>query len=232
MKITVRKQKVVIDGYVNAVDRFSRPLFEGFIGRFIEKVLPNAFKRAIARAKNIEVLLNHDETRKLAETADGSAKIYEDNVGLRAVVEITDAEVVQKAKEGKLRGWSFGFSNPSDTQSTNADGVIERVITDLDLHEVSIIDDRALPAYIGTSIEARAIGTTTIETRIGADTEIDTRTDDAGEQDDTQGDKPTEKDTQNPESKDKGDKDAEREAKAKLESERIARDNAIKVASI
>jgi len=115
VKITVRSNKVIIDGYVNAVDRFSRPLPPemgvGMVARFVEKVLPNVFKKAIARARNIEVLLNHNPDRKLADTASGTAKVIEDNVGLRATVEITDPEVIAKARAGKLRGWSFGFSD-------------------------------------------------------------------------------------------------------------------------
>jgi len=186
MKIEIRKSKegvesVIIEGYVNAVDRFSRPLADGVIGRFIEKILPNVFKKAIQRAKNIDVYLNHDESRKLASTSEGTATIVEDNVGLRATVEITDKEVIDSARAGKLRGWSFGFSDPEDDQSTNKDGLIERVIKALTLHEVSIIDDKALPAYIGTSIEARSINDVSVEIRAGSDTEIDTNdTSDSG----------------------------------------------------
>lgn len=228
MKITIRKDKVVIDGYVNAVDRFSRPLFESPIGRFVEKILPNVFKKAIARARNIDVLLNHDENRKLASTSEGTAKIYEDNVGLRATVEVSDPEVIEKAKAGKLRGWSFGFSDPEDDQTTNKDGLIERVVKKLTLHEVSIIDDRAMPAYFGTSIETRSIDGTTVEIRTGTDTEIETREDDAngGEE------KPKPK-TDTTQSDDANGGDAkDEEAKAQLETERLQREADIREASI
>lgn len=225
MKITVRADKVIIDGYVNAVDRFSRPLFEGAIGRFIEKILPNVFKRAIAKAKNIEVLLNHDPSQKLADTASGTAKIYEDNVGLRATVEITDEAVIKKARAGKLRGWSFGFSDAEDEQRTNSDGIIERTIKALTLHEVSIIDDRAMPAYFGTSIEARSIDDRNLEVRTGDDTEIDTEV----REDETQTPKD---DTKIPDSVNKGNTADEEAKKAELEQQRIARDNAIREASI
>lgn len=228
MKITVRKDKVVIDGYVNAVDRFSRPLFEGAVGRFIEKVLPNVFKKAIQRSRNIDVLLNHDENRKLASTSEGTAKIYEDNVGLRATVEVSDPEVIEKAKAGKLRGWSFGFSDPEDDQTTNKDGLIERVIKKLTLHEVSIIDDRAMPAYFGTSIETRSVDGTAVEVRTGDDTEIETRdeTADGGEDNpDTKNDT-----TQSDEAKRQA--DAEAEAKALADADHLKREADIREASI
>lgn len=169
MKISLRSESVVIEGYVNAVDRYSRPLFEGAIGKFVERILPSVFKRALAKSHDVKVLLNHDYDRELATTADGTAKLYEDNVGLRAVVTITDVEVVEKARQGKLVGWSFGFEALDDERRTNDEGVVERTIKELDLHEVSIIDDTMLPAYVGTSIEARTVNDKTIETRVQAD---------------------------------------------------------------
>ena len=70
--------------------------------------MPGTFQRAIDRADEVKILLNHDYSRNLGSTKT-NLKLYEDNIGLRAIAEITDAEVIQKAKEGKLRGWSFGF---------------------------------------------------------------------------------------------------------------------------
>ena len=228
MKITIRQDSVVIEGYVNAVDRFSRPLFEGRLGRFIEKILPNVFKKAIQRAKDVEVLLNHDPSRKLASTADGTAKLVEDNVGLRATVQTTDPEVIEKARAGKLRGWSFGFSDPEDETKTNSEGLLERVIKALTLHEVSIIDDRAMPAYFGTSIETRTVGDTVVETRTGDDTEIETETADGGE------DNPDNKnDTRQTDDSNAEDDKAEDEAKlAEIEHQRLQREADIREASI
>lgn len=233
MKITVRANKVVIDGYVNAVDRFSRPLPPqmgvGMVSRFVEKVLPNVFKKAIQRARNIEVLLNHNPDRKLADTASGTAKIVEDNVGLRATVEITDPEVIEKARAGKLRGWSFGFSDEQADQSTRADGIIERVIKSLALHEVSIIDDRALPAYIGTSIETRSLDGVEVSIRVSDDTEIDTETDNT---EDVGDDGKTSTETTATNSDRSDDDEGNEQAKAELESQRLQREADIREASI
>jgi len=234
MKITVRSNKVIVDGYVNAVDRFSRPLppqmGAGMVARFVEKILPNVFKKAIARARNIEVLLNHNPDRKLADTVSGTAKIIEDNVGLRATVEITDPEVIEKARAGKLRGWSFGFSDEDAEQTTRADGLIERVINKLNLHEVSIIDDRALPAYIGTSIETRSIDGTDVSIRVSDDTEIDTETDtteSVGDDGKTSTDRGTDETDQT-----EGDDAEDEQAKAELETQRLQREADIRDVSI
>lgn len=164
MKIEVRNDKVIIDGYVNAVDRFSKVLYDKK-GQFIEKILPTVFRRALEKNDDVKVLLNHDKERELATTKNGTAKLYEDNIGLRATVEITDSETIEKAKKKKLRGWSFGFGCNKDEEVINSNGMRERSVRDIDLFEVSIIDDRKTPAYIGTSIEMRDDNPTVVEYR-------------------------------------------------------------------
>lgn len=154
MKVEVRNDKVIIDGYVNAVERESKVLYDTR-GEFIEKIRAGVFQRALERAENVRVLLDHEQDRELADTKSGKAKLYEDNIGLRAIVQIEDPEVIEKARTNKLRGWSFGFLCNKEDRKTNEDGIEERTVRDLDLLEVSIIDDRKYPAYIGTSIEMR-----------------------------------------------------------------------------
>ena len=154
MRVEVRNNRIIIDGYVNAVERASKILYDTR-GQFIERIRSGVFQKALERADNVRVLLDHEQDRELADTKSGKAKLYEDNIGLRAIVEIEDPEVIQKAKENKLRGWSFGFLCNKEDRTTNEDGIEERVIRDLDLLEVSIIDDKKYPAYIGTSIEMR-----------------------------------------------------------------------------
>jgi hypothetical protein len=157
MRIEIRDDSVLIDGYVNAVERDSKVL-RGTAGNFIEKIKAGAFRRALERAKrtsyDVKVLLNHDYGRQLASTKDAGAQIYEDTIGLRCRCEIRDAYVVQKAKEGKLSGWSFGFI-PIKEEHHEEGGMDHREIRELDLKEVSILDDSRIPAYDGTSIELR-----------------------------------------------------------------------------
>ena len=167
MKIEVREDSVHITGYVNAIERYSKPIKESLRGQirtFVERIKAGVFKTALKRNDDVKVLLNHNHDRVLATTKDGSAKLEEDNIGLRAEVTITDAEVVEKARDGKLVGWSFGFYANSDELGT--EGKTEtRTVTDLDLIEVSILDDTKSPAYYGTSIEARSEGEKMLEYR-------------------------------------------------------------------
>jgi hypothetical protein len=99
--------------------------------------------------------------------------LEEDNIGLRAEITITDKEVVQKARDGKLSGWSFGFIANDDELSTEGKDEI-RTVTDLELLEVSILDDTKAPAYYGTSIEAREGGAKVVEIRADAFTQEQT----------------------------------------------------------
>ena len=167
MRIEVREDSVVVTGYVNAVERYSKPMranLRGKMQRFIEKIKAGAFETALKRNNNVKVLLNHNSERELANTKDGTARLEEDNIGLRAEVTITDAEVVEKAKNNKLIGWSFGFHSNSDDVAQEAT-IATRTINDMDLVEVSILDDTRSPAYYGTSIETRNEGEPILEIR-------------------------------------------------------------------
>lgn len=158
MKVTIRSDKVTIEGYVNAVERFSKPLADNR-GSFIERILAGCFARALKRNENVFVLLNHWPNHVVAQTGqeDGNnrATLREDNIGLFAHVETDDARVMEKARAGLLRGWSFGFNTPVQEFEKGKDGMEERTISDLNLVEVSILDDEKIPAYYGTSIETR-----------------------------------------------------------------------------
>lgn len=174
MRVEVRNNKILIDGYVNAVERTSKVLYDTR-GQFIEKIRAGVFQRALEKADNVRVLLDHEQDRELADTKSGKAKLFEDNIGLRAIVEIDDEEVINKAKENKLRGWSFGFLCNKEDRTTNEDGIEERTIRDLDLLEVSIIDDKKYPAYLGTSIEMRDDQVKLIEYRTEKFSEVEVR---------------------------------------------------------
>ena len=167
MNVEVRGDTVIITGYVNAVERYSKPITETLrekVQTFIEKIKAGVFKTALKRNDDVKVLLNHNWNRELATTKDGTAKLEEDSIGLRAEVTITDAEVVEKARQNKLVGWSFGFYANSDEIGAEGEH-ITRTLTDLDLLEVSILDDTKSPAYYGTSIESRCDGGRKMEIR-------------------------------------------------------------------
>ena len=158
LRIEIRSDSILIDGYVNAVGRDSRPLRGRNGEKFIEQIVPGAFDRAVKRATEVKLLLNHDKNREIGTTKD-NLQLFEDNIGLRAIATVTDAEVIQKAKEKKLRGWSFGFHEQKASEEDDAKtGMKRRFVEEMELVEVSIIDERKVPCYSATSIETRADG--------------------------------------------------------------------------
>ena len=154
MNIRVTKDSVELDGYVNAVERLSKPLKDR-LGSFVERVKVGAFKRALERADDVRILLNHDWTRDLGGIKDGNLELYEDAIGLHAKATITDKEVVEQAKRGELRGWSFGFTD-RDVERGEENGLTVRNVKDLDLYEVSLINRSRVPAYDGTLVAVRS----------------------------------------------------------------------------
>jgi uncharacterized protein len=152
MRIEIRGNQVLLDGYVNAVERESRVL-PSPRGRFIEKIKAKTFEKALQKTDDVELRFNHDEKHKLGSTKQGNLQLYEDSIGLRAIATVTDDEIIQKAQNGELRGWSFGFIDNKPCWEDGADGIQRRFLEDIDLLEVSILDKT--PAYIATSIEAR-----------------------------------------------------------------------------
>jgi HK97 family phage prohead protease len=154
MKIELRDNGVHIEGYVNVVERESR-ILPSPKGKFIETVKAKTFQRALERQDNVDLLFNHLEDRRLGSIKDGNMKLYENDIGLRAIVDTNDPEVVEKAKNGELTGWSFAFTvNPNgDKWEDGKDGIQRRYLEDITLPEVSILS--CTPAYIATSIETR-----------------------------------------------------------------------------
>ena len=155
MKIMIRADSVEIEGYVNVVERKSRPLMSR-MGKFVERICKGAFKRALDREDDVRLLLNHDPNRDLGGTKDGNLELTEDNIGLHARATITDPEVIQKARDGKLRGWSFGFMDRDVEHKRDEDGIPLRDVRDLYLKEVSLLDNTKTPAYDGTLVAVRS----------------------------------------------------------------------------
>lgn len=154
MQLRVKEDSVEIDGYVNAIERKSKPL-RSRMGQFIERICKGAFGKAIKRNDNIRLLLNHDWKRDLGGTKDGNLELTEDSIGLKARATVTDKEVVDKARNGDLVGWSFGFTDV-DVDRHEENGVTVRDVKDLDLKEVSLLDRTRTPAYDGTLVAVRS----------------------------------------------------------------------------
>ena len=153
MKIIIRSDHVHIEGYVNAVERLSKPITER-LGTFRERVKAGTFTKALKRAEDIRILSNHKWEKDLGGIKDGNLQLEEDAIGLRASTDIYDAEVIEDAKAGNLVGWSFGFY-PLESRDTSEDGMPIKELIDIDLKEVSLLNRKHVPAYDGTLVMVR-----------------------------------------------------------------------------
>lgn len=149
MRVEIRADHVVLDGYVTAAGRDSRVMASPR-GRFVEQVEPGTFRRALERGP-VELRFNHG--RAIGSTADGSLCLREDNIGLRVTATVTDPEVMEAAQNKQLRGWSPGFYTLKDHWEDWRDGIQRRYLEDIRLKEVSILTKT--PAYIATTVEER-----------------------------------------------------------------------------
>ena len=153
MKIIIRNDHVHIEGYVNAVERLSKPITER-LGTFRERVKAGTFKKALKRAEDIRILSNHEWSKDLGGIRDGNLHLDEDAIGLRAEADIYDADVIEDAKAGNRVGWSFGFY-PIESRDTSEDGMPIKELIDIDLKEVSLLNRKHIPAYDGTLVMVR-----------------------------------------------------------------------------
>lgn len=163
MKAELRADGLHISGYVNVPGRESRPVMTPR-GRVIEIIEQRAFARAIERAGEVRMLLDHDRNHVLADTSDGTLKVKEDEVGLRAESVVTDEAVIAGAKEGRLKGWSFNMKNVVDSIEERAEGLPIRHVKDFDMDEITLVMNK-VPVYSSTSIEVRAGSEEEVETR-------------------------------------------------------------------
>ena len=155
MRIEVRADGAKISGYVNVTGKKSRPIVKPDGTRCVEEVEERAFEDAISRAGDVTVTVDHDKTNVYASTSDNTLTLKEDAIGLHADVLIKDSTIIGLAKEGKIRGWSFGMYNVVDKMEQRADELPIRHIKKLDLDHITLVVNKR-PCYAATSVELRA----------------------------------------------------------------------------
>ena len=153
---TTEDGKMYCEGLVNGTETWSKEL--GIKRKFVEKVKKGAFTRAIEKAPRIDFLAEHDTTKLLATTDNGSLELFEDSEGLKMRAEIVPTsygkDMYELMKSGMVRHMSFGFKALKDSWVKRSTGLYERTIEELSLAEVSVVRN---PAYAHSGISARNI---------------------------------------------------------------------------
>lgn len=151
---------MVVSGYVNMTDTLSHEL--GFTDKFVEKIAPGAFTRAINRAadngEDIDFLAEHDDTLVLASTKNGTLTLSEDDKGLymeaRIINTSSGRDYYEMIKSGIITNMSFGFYAVDDDWRSVRSDLYERTVKELELFEVSAV---RRPAYAASSISNRGL---------------------------------------------------------------------------
>ena len=98
------------------------------------------------------MLLEHDYSKEIARTSNGTLELTEDNIGLKFKATITDQGLYDSIHNGEINSCSFGFiCEDADYEFVN-NKEEKRYVKDLQLLEVSLVKN---PAYIGSLVEAR-----------------------------------------------------------------------------
>lgn len=155
MKVEIRADGVHISGYVNVTGKMSRPVITGKGQKVIEVIEEGAFAEALSRCPNVQMTKDHNADIVLAETRAGTLKAREDKIGLHAESVVTDPQTVEDAKAGKIKGWSFGMKNITDSIEQRADGLPVRHVKKFDLDHITLVVNKS-PVYAATSVEVRA----------------------------------------------------------------------------
>lgn len=162
--LILKKGKWVIEGVVNQIGEWSKVLY----GSFREKIEPKVFERAIKSAKDNNrdiffLALHNNRELPLASMISGTMELVEKDNKLLLRSELPPTtlakDIHELVKAGVLREFSFGFNNVQAKWDKDADGIRTRTITDLTLHEVSIV---TTGAYNNTVANARSMDLTEI----------------------------------------------------------------------
>ena len=150
---TIEGENLNIEGYINAVGRESELLFAPKKGKWFKEIIePGVFKRALQNNTDIPMLLEHDYSKEIARTSNGTLELTEDNIGLKFKANIEDQELYTAIKNGEINSCSFGFICEDEEIEFINNREEKRYIKDIQLLEVSLVKN---PAYIGSLVEAR-----------------------------------------------------------------------------
>jgi len=121
-----------------------------------ESVQRGAFSRSLKERPDVFALLGHDMNRVVARTKNNSLRLREDKEGLQVEIARIDTPDSRAAfdlvKTGTLDAMSFGFTIREQKLKVNG-GQVQRILTDIDLYEVSLV---AMPANPNTNVSASA----------------------------------------------------------------------------
>lgn len=148
-----------ISGHAAVFESDSRPLPDGRGGKFVERIMRGAFRRALAApGLDVVLLVNHSHDQILARTSNGTLRMVETPKGLAIEADVAPtswaADLRILLERGDMSAMSFGFDVAKDRWYQSPDGTVRRDISDVaTLWDVSVV---SMPAYPDTDVALRA----------------------------------------------------------------------------
>jgi uncharacterized protein len=126
------------------------------VNGFDERIAPGAFSATLAENRDVIATADHDGSRLLARTKNGSLRLRETQRGLEFDLDVPDTtlgrDVLTMTENGLVGGASFSFRvRPAGEKW---DGIV-RELRALDLVEIAIVS--SFPAYSETQVFARSM---------------------------------------------------------------------------
>ncbi len=122
----------------------------------VERIMPEAFDRAIEEKDDVRGLFNHDPSALLGRTSAGTMRLDKDKRGLLYDIDLSDTNVAQDVAKhidrGDVSGSSFSFVVESEEWHEEGD------VDVFEVRGVRLFDTGPVtyPAYTGTSAELRS----------------------------------------------------------------------------
>ena len=159
-----------LEGYAAVFNRYSQNL-----GGFVEVIERGAFSN-VADGDGTVALFNHDTNSLLGTIPSGTLSITEDEIGLRYQIRLDPSDpdaqrVMAKARTGKLRGSSFGFtvSEGGDDWGQTEQGFPLRTIKPAGFSRLFDVGPVTFPAYRATEDDDLAVSLRSLADTTGRD---------------------------------------------------------------
>jgi HK97 family phage prohead protease len=123
-------------------------------GMFTEEIAPGAFTRSLTE-NDLRALYQHDMSQVIGRQSAGTLRARETARGVEVEIDVPEArdDVLEAIRRGDIDGMSIGFRVRGDTWSDLDTDTPHRLLTDIDLVEVSPV---TFPAYVETEIGMRS----------------------------------------------------------------------------
>jgi HK97 family phage prohead protease len=125
----------------------------------VEVIQPGAFDRSLKERPDVLALVDHDDSKVLARTTNGTLRIEQDERGLKVTIDPADTsyarDILALVKRQDIFGMSFRFrAYPGGDSFDMGQTPRVRTLRSIELSEVSVVTH---PAYGATHVSVRAL---------------------------------------------------------------------------